>query len=78
MALGLQQGVRPAVHHHGGGCHSDDGHAVPDACLEAVVPLVVGHGEQTCVGRARRGEARIRGGADRTKKRWREGRGQMD
>lgn len=60
MALGLQQGVGSAVHHHGGGCHSDDGHAVADAGLQAVVPLVVGHGEQPWVDKAGRGERRIR------------------
>lgn len=47
MALGLQQGVGSAVHHHGGGRHSDDRHAISNTRLEAVVPLVIGDGEQT-------------------------------
>lgn len=70
MALGLQQGVRSAVHHHGGRCHGDDGHAVANAGLKAVVPLVVGHGEQTWVDKARKGERRIRGGVERRQTRW--------
>lgn len=51
MALGLEQRVGTSVHHHGGGRHGDDSHAVADAGLEAVVPLVVGHGQQPWVGR---------------------------
>lgn len=49
MALRLEQRVRSAVHHHGGRGHGDDGHAVAHAGLQAVVPLVVRHRQQTCV-----------------------------
>lgn len=48
VALRLEQRVRPAVHHHGGRGHGDDGHAVAHAGLQAVVPLVVRDRQQTC------------------------------
>lgn len=53
--------MRPAVHHHGGGRHGDDGHTVANAGLQAVVPLVVGHGEQPWGGGPEE-RGRIRGG----------------
>lgn len=60
MALRLQQGVRSAVHHHGRRCHGDDSHAVANTGLQAIVPLVVGHRQQTWVEKARKGERSIR------------------
>lgn len=62
--------MRPAVHHHGGGRHGDDRHAVANAGLQVVVPLVVGHGEQTWGGVGRnktRRERRVTGGVEKKK-----------
>lgn len=58
MALRLEQSVRSTVHHHGGRGHSDDGHTITDTGLQAVVPLVIGHREQTWVDRER-GESEV-------------------
>lgn len=55
VALWLEQRVRPAVHHHSGGGHGNDGHAIAHAGLQAVVPLVVRNRQQTWETRWRRG-----------------------
>lgn len=62
MALGLQQGVRSAVHHHGRSRHGDNRHTVTDASLQAVVPLVIGHRQQTCMDREDMNKYSERGG----------------
>lgn len=50
VALRLEQRVGPAVHHHGGRGHGDDGHAVAHAGLQAVVPLIIRDRQQTWEG----------------------------
>lgn len=67
MAFRFKQSVRSTVHHHAGSCHGDNCHTVPNAGFQAVVPLIIGYGKQTCVNSARR-RGRIQSDMERTKR----------